>query len=92
MMEEKGQHKDQQTKKPTEIIGKPYSGERMHPLANLKERLIKHILRMKQIENDCGNTDKTYAGWALMQYEREMPWLGLKQAVEERLNEIRQKG
>ena len=61
----------------------------MHPLANFRQRTIDHILRMKQIENECGNTEKTYAGWALMQYEREMPWLGLKQAVEERLDEIR---
>lgn len=75
----------QQTKKPTEIIGKPFSGERMHPLATLRNRLIDHILNLKKIDED-------YARWALKNYEAMFPELELIKGVREKLNEIRPKG
>jgi len=74
----------QQTKKPTEIIGKPYSETRMHPLATLRNRLIDHILNLKKIDED-------YARWALKNYETMFPELELIKGVREKLNEIRPK-
>lgn len=57
----------------------------MHPLANIRNRLITHILWMKNIDED-------YARWALKNYEATVPELELIKGVKERLNEIRQKG
>ena len=56
-----------------------------HPLANIRNRLITHILWMKNIDED-------YARWALMNYEAMTPELELIKGVRERLNEIRPKG
>ena len=57
----------------------------MHPLENIRNRLITHILWMKNIDED-------YARWALKNYEATVPELELIKGVKERLNEIRQKG
>ena len=56
-----------------------------HPLANIRNRLITHILWMK-------NFDEDYARWALKNYEAMAPELELIKGVKERLNEIRPKG
>ena len=57
----------------------------MHPLASIREKLINHILEMKE-------TDKELAKWSLRNYHEMMPWLELIKGVKERLNEICQKG
>jgi hypothetical protein len=53
----------------------------MHPLADLRERLISHILWLKEKDED-------YARWALKNYETMFPELELIKGVTEALRSL----
>ena len=55
------------------------------PVSDLKERLVAHILKLKQ-------KDVEFARHALKHYDELLPWMELKKAIKEQMDAVREEG